>query len=109
MIRKLNDNGIINDVEGYKKGIMTREERLLPDQAMAQLCLMQSDISVKEPAVVFAKAKKEQTLTLWDGQPVNLFFMIAAPEGKADVHLEVLATLARALVDKEITGAIEKC
>ena len=36
-----------------------------------------------------------------DGQPSNLFFMIAAPEDGADVHLEVLSRLSILLMDEQ--------
>ena len=34
-----------------------------------------------------------------DGQPSRLFFMIAAPEGAADTHVEVLSQLAMMVID----------
>lgn len=36
-----------------------------------------------------------------DGEPVNLLFLIAAPEGENDLHIRVLAALAGLLVDKD--------
>ena len=36
-----------------------------------------------------------------DGQPARLFFMIAAPEGAADTHIEVLSNLATFLIDPD--------
>ena len=36
-----------------------------------------------------------------DGQPTNLIFMIAAPEGGSDVHLEVLSRLSMLLIDED--------
>ena len=36
-----------------------------------------------------------------DGQPSRLFFMIAAPEGAADTHVEVLSQLATMVIDPD--------
>lgn len=41
-----------------------------------------------------------------DGQPARLFFMIAAPEGAADTHIEVLSNLATFLIDPDFKNAL---
>ena len=35
----------------------------------------------------------------FDGSPANLLFMIAAPDGEADAHLEALSKLSMVLMD----------
>lgn len=41
-----------------------------------------------------------------DGQPARLFFMIAAPEGAADTHIEVLSNLATFLIDPDFKNVL---
>ena len=41
-----------------------------------------------------------------DGQPARSFFMIAAPEGAADTHIEVLSNLATFLIDPDFKNAL---
>ena len=41
-----------------------------------------------------------------DGQPSRLFFMIAAPEGAADTHVEVLSKLATMVIDPDFKEAL---
>ena len=41
-----------------------------------------------------------------DGQPSRLFFMIAAPEGAADTHVEVLSKLATMVIDPDFKNAL---
>ena len=41
-----------------------------------------------------------------DGQPSRLFFMIAAPEGAADTHVEVLSQLAMMVIDPDFKAAL---
>lgn len=43
-----------------------------------------------------------------DGQPANLFFMIAAPEGGADTHIELLSRLATIVMDGDFRAALLK-
>ena len=43
-----------------------------------------------------------------DGEPTRLFFMIAAPEGQADTHVQVLANLATLIMDPEFKEALIK-
>ncbi|MDN6733519.1 MAG: fructose-specific PTS transporter subunit EIIC, partial [Tetragenococcus koreensis] len=57
--------------------------------------------AVVKPAVLFAKSKNGVDFEALDDENVHLFFMIAAPEGEDDLHLKVLATLARSLADAD--------
>lgn len=41
-----------------------------------------------------------------DGQPSRLFFMIAAPEGATDTHVEVLSQLAMMVIDPDFKEAL---
>ncbi len=48
--------------------------------------------AVKSPAIAFGKSKAGVDYQSLDMQPAHLFFMIAAPEGGAQTHLDALAT-----------------
>lgn len=54
--------------------------------------------AVKEATVLFAKSNKGVDYESLDGQPTDLFFMIAAPEGANDTHLAALAELSQYLM-----------
>jgi mannitol/fructose-specific phosphotransferase system IIA component (Ntr-type) len=41
-----------------------------------------------------------------DGQPVNLFFLVVAPEGDAGLHLKLLARISRLLKDSAVRARI---
>lgn len=41
-----------------------------------------------------------------DGEPATLLFLIAAPEGEADTHLEVLSRLSTLLLDESFCAAL---
>ena len=44
-----------------------------------------------------------------DGAPVNLLFLIAAPNTEDNVHLEVLSKLSVLLMDENFTNGLKKC
>src|SRR3712207_8103141 len=48
--------------------------------------------------VLFARKKDGLDYEALDGQPSNLFFMIAAEEGANNTHIETLANLSRLLL-----------
>ena len=43
-----------------------------------------------------------------DGQPVHIIFLIAAPDTKDNIHLDVLSRLSVLLMDEEFTKALQK-
>ncbi|MBD8015480.1 PTS fructose transporter subunit IIABC [Planococcus wigleyi] len=55
--------------------------------------------AVKSPAIAFGRSSEGLDFESLDGQPANLFFMIAASEGANDDHLEALSRLATFLMD----------
>ncbi|GAB2319760.1 fructose-specific PTS transporter subunit EIIC [Alkalibacterium sp. s-m-22] len=54
------------------------------------------------------KSSKGVEYEALDNQPVELFFMIAAPEGGNDLHLQVLASLSRKLVDESVVSKLKQ-
>ncbi len=57
--------------------------------------------AVRRAALAAITLDKPICCTTPDGEPVNLLFLIAAPEGENDLHISVLAALAGLLVDKD--------
>lgn len=64
--------------------------------------------SVKEPVVLFAKSTAGVDFDSIDDASVHLFFMIAAPEGQDNAHLQTLAALSKKLVHQETLAALKK-
>lgn len=108
MVNKLAEQDIIDDAEGYEKGIIAREEQTSTGLGDGVAMPHAKHRSVKKPAVLFAKSKKGVDFEALDGEPVYLFFMIAAPEGENDVHLQVLASLSRSLVDGDFIQQLKE-
>lgn len=108
MIAGLSANGIINDAAVYKEGIMKRESQTSTGLGDGIAMPHAKNKAVIKPAVVFAKSAAGVDYASLDGQPAHLFFMIAAPEGANNVHLEVLASLSRLLINPDFTSSLKK-
>ncbi|NNU89928.1 PTS fructose transporter subunit IIABC [Anoxybacillus sp. CHMUD] len=63
--------------------------------------------AVRTPAVVFGRSKEGIDYDALDGKRSHLFFMIAAPEGANDTHLEALSRLSTLLMDTSFRSGIE--
>ncbi|WP_127841440.1 PTS fructose transporter subunit IIABC [Actinomyces wuliandei] len=61
---------------------------------------------VLAPSLGFARLTEGVDFGAADGQAADLVFMIAAPDGADDVHLQLLAKLARGLMQTEFTDAL---
>lgn len=57
--------------------------------------------AVKEPGLAAMVVPDGVDYEAFDGSLANLIFMIAAPEGEADVHLEALSRLSTLLMDPD--------
>lgn len=107
MIARLDEQGIVDDASVYKEGIMSREAQTSTGLGDGIAMPHSKNPAVQEPAVLFAKSTKGVEYEALDGQPVELFFMIAAPEGGNDLHLEVLASLSRKLIDADVISQLK--
>lgn len=107
MITSLLDNGIINDREVFKEGIIAREAQSSTGLGEGIAMPHAKNNAVQQPAVVFAKSSAGVDYDSLDGQPAHLFFMIAAPEGANNVHLEVLASLSRQLINPDLLAQLK--
>ena len=63
---------------------------------------------VLAPSLGFARLAEAVDFGAADEQAADLVFMIAAPAGADDFHLQLLAKLARGLMDPEFTDALRK-
>ncbi|NVF17478.1 PTS sugar transporter subunit IIA [Enterococcus faecium] len=99
MVQKMFDAGRISDIDTYKEGILAREAQTSTGLGDGIAMPHAKNSAVKEATVLFAKSQKGVDYEALDGQPTYLFFMIAAPEGANDTHLQALAALSRLLID----------
>lgn len=99
MVAKLYAVGRISDENVYKDGILAREAQTSTGLGDGIAMPHAKNSAVKEATVLFAKSQHGVDYEALDGQPTYLFFMIAAPEGANDTHLQALAGLSRLLIN----------
>lgn len=97
--------GRIDDREAYRKAILAREE--MSSTAIEQGIAVphaKSD-AVSAPSLAAMTLTQGVDYGAMDGQPSDLFFMIAAPLN-GDLHLEILSRLMVLLMDGEFVKAL---
>ena len=108
MINSLVDNGVVTDFDVFKAGIMGREAQTSTGLGDGIAMQKRKNAAVKEATVLFAKSNKGVDYESLDGQPTDLFFMIAAPEGANDTHLAALAELSKYLMQAGFADRLRK-
>ena len=108
MINSLVDNGVVTDFDVFKAGIMAREAQTSTGLGDGIAMPHSKNAAVKGATVLFAKSNKGVDYESLDGQPTDLFFMIAAPEGANDTHLAALAELSKYLMQDGFADRLRK-
>ena len=108
MINSLVDNGVVTDFDVFKAGIMGREAQTSTGLGDGIAMPHSKNAAVKEATVLFAKSNRGVDYESLDGQPTDLFFMIAAPEGANDTHLAALAELSKYLMQDGFADRLRK-
>ena len=101
LIDLMDKTGNLNDKQGYKEAILAREDLSTTGIGDGIAIPHGKTKAVKNASLAAAVSKEGVDYDALDGMPSHLFFMIAAPEGENEVHLEVLARLSTILMDEE--------
>lgn len=98
--------GRLNDRAGYKEGILAREA--LGSTAVGDgIAIPHAKVAaVKEPGLAAVVVPDGVDYEAFDGSLANLIFMIAAPDGEADTHLEALSKLSTLLMNPGFKDAL---
>ncbi len=108
MVHQYFVTGVINDEDLYKKDIVAREKQSTTGIGDGIAMPHAKDKAVQRATVLFAKSEKGVDYDALDGNPVHLFFMIAAPEGANNTHLQALATLSGLLIDPTLVAKLKQ-
>lgn len=106
LAQRLVAEGRVTDLDGFLADIAAREAQAptgLGDGIGIPHC---RSAHVTRPSLAFGRSAQGLDFDAPDGSPADLVFMIAAPDGADDAHLQILAALARRLMDPEFTGAL---
>lgn len=101
LVSVLDRAGKITDRKVFKDAILKREEQSTTGVGDGIAIPHAKTPVVKEAAIVFGRSQAGVDYDSLDGKPAHLFFMIAAPEGANNTHLEALARLSTILMKQE--------
>lgn len=100
------ESGKINDTEGYSKQVFAREEESTTGVGEGIAIPHGKCAAVNRPGLAAMVIKDGVDFESLDGEPVTLLFLIAAPDTKDNVHLDVLSKLSMMLMDEEFTKSL---
>ena len=91
--------GCINDEEKYKNAVIAREAEGTTGIGEGVAIPHAKTDAVTKPALAAMVVPDGVDYEALDGEPTNLFFLIAAPNTEDNVHLDVLGKLSVLLMD----------
>ncbi|WP_042355914.1 PTS fructose transporter subunit IIABC [Bacillus rubiinfantis] len=102
LVSVLDAAGKLSDKLQYKQEILNREAQSTTGIGEGIAIPHAKTKAVKQPAIAFGRSTAGVDYDSLDGQPAHLFFMIAAPEGANNTHLEALSRLSTILLKEEV-------
>ena len=106
MVGLMADSGKINDLEAYKKQVYAREEESTTGIGEGIAIPHGKCDAVTKPGLAAMVVKDGVDFDSLDGAPVTLIFLIAAPNTKDNVHLDVLSKLSVLLMDEDFADSL---
>jgi PTS system fructose-specific IIA component len=101
----MHTQGRVTDLDGFLADVRAREQQM-PTGLEGGIGIPHArSAAVTEPTVAFGRSTAGVDYGAADG-PAHLIFLIAAPTGGGDAHLQVLAALARRLVHASFKDAL---
>ena len=102
----MDKGGNLSDKAEYLEAVFAREESGSTGLGDGIATPHAKSAGVKEAGLAAMVVPNGVDFEALDGQPSRLFFMIAAPEGAADTHVEVLSKLATMVIDPDFKNAL---
>lgn len=97
----------INDKEAYRKEVYRREEESTTGIGEGIAIPHGKGPFVTKPGLAAMVVKDGVDFDSLDGEPVHLIFLIAAPNTKDNVHLDVLSKLSMLLMDENFSANLK--
>ena len=107
MVELMAKSGKINDLEAYRQKVYRREEEGTTGVGEGIAIPHGKGAFVDKPGLAAMVVKDGVDYDSLDGEPVHLIFLIAAPNTKDNVHLDVLSKLSVLLMDEDFSRALQ--
>mgnify|MGYP006066841185 FL=1 len=101
-------SGKINDKEAYREQVYEREKESTTGIGEGIAIPHGKCDAVSAPGLAAMVVKDGVEFDALDGQPVTLMFLIAAPNTKDNVHLDVLSKLSVLMMDEDFSNSLRK-
>ena len=108
LVDLMDASGKLNDIDTYRKGVYAREEEGSTGIGEGIAIPHCKSAAVNQAGLAAMVAPKGVEFDSLDGEPANLFFLIAAPDTADNVHLDVLSHLSVLLMDPDFTGKLRE-
>lgn len=106
MVELMEKSGKLSDKEAYRKQVYAREAESTTGVGEGIAIPHGKCDGVKAPGLAAMVVKDGVDFDAMDGDPVSLIFLIAAPNTKDNVHLDVLSKLSVLLMNEDFTAAL---
>ncbi len=108
MVGLMCKSGKINDREEYRKRVFAREEEGSTGIGEGIAIPHAKCDAVSRPGLAAMVVKEGVEFDALDGEPVHLIFLIAAPDTKENVHLDVLSKLSVMMMDENFSNSLKQ-
>lgn len=108
MVDLMVNGGKISDRQKYVQAVFAREEEGTTGVGNGIAIPHGRCSGVKEAGLAAMVLSNGVEFNSLDGKPVDLLFLIAAPEGGGNIHLDILSKLATMLMDEEFVAELKK-
>ena len=99
-------SGKLSDIEAFRKQVYAREEESTTGIGEGIAIPHGKCDAVKKPGLAAMVIKNGVDFDSLDGEPVTLLFLIAAPNTKDNVHLDVLSKLSVLMMDEDFSESL---
>lgn len=106
LVDLMDKQGNLKDKEVYKQGIYAREELSTTGIGEGIAIPHSQSETVVAPGLAAMVVKDGVDYQSLDGNPAQLFFMIAVPKSSGNEHLQILAMLSQMLMDNDFKEAL---
>lgn len=108
LVDLMDASGKISDKKSYLDAVYEREKEGTTGVGNGIAIPHGRCSGVKEPGLAAMTINGGVEYNALDSKPVDLAFLIAAPEGSGSVHLEILSKLATMLMDENFVADLKK-
>ena len=108
MVTLMAASGKISDEEGYRKQVYLREEESTTGIGGGIAIPHGKCAAVRKPGLAAMVVRDGVEFESLDGMPAHLIFLIAAPDTKDNIHLDVLSKLSVLLMDQNFVEKLTK-